>query len=236
MPGKGLRGRHGAAAGVDTVDSMTIDTRTRSTRPTRAGAGRPRTLVPVRRARCAAGRRSRPGPGRFGAGRRGVAVWSRPGFDTSCRGATLTSSHSTIRCRPSTVLRRMRGRAILADEVGLGQDHRGRRWCCPSCGARVGAPGPGGRPGRSGRAVARGTGTKFGLPTVPRGRGRYGGNGRRRAGRGRLARGGPPGAAVGSGGRRLGPDRRGRGAPGAQPAQSRRAGWPGIAAPATCCC
>ena len=50
------------------------------------------------------------------------AVWSRPGFDTIL-------SQSRLALRPvrlpaatmQTVLRRMRGRAILADEVGLGK-------------------------------------------------------------------------------------------------------------------
>jgi len=53
---------------------------------------------------------------------RAVEVWSRPGFDTMLSAPSLTfdpfdHQRDTVR----TVLCRMRGRAILADEVGLGK-------------------------------------------------------------------------------------------------------------------
>jgi SNF2 family DNA or RNA helicase len=53
---------------------------------------------------------------------RAVKVWSRPGFDTLLSAPSLTFDpldHQLDTVR--TVLRRMRGRAILADEVGLGK-------------------------------------------------------------------------------------------------------------------
>ena len=130
MPGKGFRGCSGAgchcaAAAVDTVESMTIDTRTRSTGPTPAG-GRPTGDA---------------GPahpfGRLAARLAGgqdldlavsslvdaaLEVWSRPGFDTLVSLGHVNVEpfeHQTATVR--TVLRRMRGRAILADEVGLGK-------------------------------------------------------------------------------------------------------------------
>jgi len=51
-----------------------------------------------------------------------AAVWSRPGFDTMLSGPSLTFEPFDYQLQTvSTVLRRMRGRAILADEVGLGK-------------------------------------------------------------------------------------------------------------------
>ncbi len=51
-----------------------------------------------------------------------AAVWSRPGFDTLMSGPTLTFEPFDYQLQTvSTVLGRMRGRAILADEVGLGK-------------------------------------------------------------------------------------------------------------------
>ncbi len=51
-----------------------------------------------------------------------AAVWSRPGFDTLMSGPTLTFQPFDYQLQTvSTVLGRMRGRAILADEVGLGK-------------------------------------------------------------------------------------------------------------------
>jgi SNF2 family DNA or RNA helicase len=51
-----------------------------------------------------------------------AAVWSRPGFDTLLSGPTLAFAPFDYQTQTAqTVLRRMRGRAILADEVGLGK-------------------------------------------------------------------------------------------------------------------
>jgi len=51
-----------------------------------------------------------------------AAVWSRPGFDTLMSEATLTFEPFDYQLQTvATVLGRMRGRAILADEVGLGK-------------------------------------------------------------------------------------------------------------------
>jgi len=51
-----------------------------------------------------------------------AAVWSRPGFDTLMSSPTLTFEPFDYQLQTvSTVLGRMRGRAILADEVGLGK-------------------------------------------------------------------------------------------------------------------
>src|SRR6185312_11436049 len=50
------------------------------------------------------------------------AVWSRPGFDTILSQSRLGFSPFDYQLATmQTVLRRMRGRAILADEVGLGK-------------------------------------------------------------------------------------------------------------------
>jgi superfamily II DNA or RNA helicase len=50
------------------------------------------------------------------------AVWSRPGFDTVLSQSRLNFSPFDYQLATmQTVLRRMRGRAILADEVGLGK-------------------------------------------------------------------------------------------------------------------
>jgi hypothetical protein len=50
------------------------------------------------------------------------AVWSRPGFDTILSHSRLSFSPFDYQLATmQTVLRRMRGRAILADEVGLGK-------------------------------------------------------------------------------------------------------------------
>ena len=50
------------------------------------------------------------------------AVWSRPGFDTVLSRSRLTFTPFDYQLATmQTVLRRMRGRAILADEVGLGK-------------------------------------------------------------------------------------------------------------------
>src|ERR1019366_6671446 len=49
-------------------------------------------------------------------------VWSRPGFDTFLSAASLRFEPFDYQLKAAqTVLRRMRGRAILADEVGLGK-------------------------------------------------------------------------------------------------------------------
>jgi SNF2 family DNA or RNA helicase len=51
-----------------------------------------------------------------------AAVWSRPGFDTLLSRPTLGFTPFDYQLQTAqTVLRRMRGRAILADEVGLGK-------------------------------------------------------------------------------------------------------------------
>lgn len=51
-----------------------------------------------------------------------AAVWSRPGFDTLIAGAGLAFEPFDYQLQTvATVLGRMRGRAILADEVGLGK-------------------------------------------------------------------------------------------------------------------
>lgn len=51
-----------------------------------------------------------------------VDVWSRPGFDTMLATAQVRFTPFDYQLRAAqTVLRRMRGRAILADEVGLGK-------------------------------------------------------------------------------------------------------------------
>ena len=51
-----------------------------------------------------------------------AAVWSRPGFDTVLSAPRLGFSPFDYQLATmQTVLRRMRGRAILADEVGLGK-------------------------------------------------------------------------------------------------------------------
>ncbi len=51
-----------------------------------------------------------------------AVVWSRPGFDTLLSGPSLAFDPFDYQLQTvSTVLRRMRGRAILADEVGLGK-------------------------------------------------------------------------------------------------------------------
>ncbi len=51
-----------------------------------------------------------------------VEVWSRPGFDTFLTESRLRFEPFDYQLRAAqTVLRRMRGRAILADEVGLGK-------------------------------------------------------------------------------------------------------------------
>jgi SNF2 family DNA or RNA helicase len=51
-----------------------------------------------------------------------VGVWSRPGFDTVLSGSRLAFIPFDYQLATmQTVLRRMRGRAILADEVGLGK-------------------------------------------------------------------------------------------------------------------
>jgi SNF2 family DNA or RNA helicase len=51
-----------------------------------------------------------------------VGVWSRPGFDTVLSGSRLAFTPFDYQLATmQTVLRRMRGRAILADEVGLGK-------------------------------------------------------------------------------------------------------------------
>lgn len=51
-----------------------------------------------------------------------VQVWSRPGFDTLLSQSRLLFEPFDYQLRAAqTVLRRMRGRAILADEVGLGK-------------------------------------------------------------------------------------------------------------------
>jgi len=51
-----------------------------------------------------------------------AAVWSRPGFDTLMSSPTLTFEPFDYQLQTvATVLGRMRGRAILADEVGLGK-------------------------------------------------------------------------------------------------------------------
>ncbi|MGH3827977.1 MAG: hypothetical protein ACRDQX_12520, partial [Pseudonocardiaceae bacterium] len=50
------------------------------------------------------------------------AVWSRPGFDTVLSESRLAFTPFDYQLATmQTVLRRMRGRAILADEVGLGK-------------------------------------------------------------------------------------------------------------------
>lgn len=51
-----------------------------------------------------------------------ASVWSRPGFDTLLSGPGLTFTPFDYQLQTAqTVLRLMRGRAILADEVGLGK-------------------------------------------------------------------------------------------------------------------
>jgi SNF2 family DNA or RNA helicase len=51
-----------------------------------------------------------------------VAVWNRPGFDTFLSEASLRFSPFDYQLQAArSALRRMRGRAILADEVGLGK-------------------------------------------------------------------------------------------------------------------
>lgn len=51
-----------------------------------------------------------------------AAVWSRPGFDTLLSEPTLAFTPFDYQVQTAqTVLRRMHGRAILADEVGLGK-------------------------------------------------------------------------------------------------------------------
>ncbi|MGH3491730.1 MAG: DEAD/DEAH box helicase, partial [Sciscionella sp.] len=53
---------------------------------------------------------------------RAVTVWSRPGFDVFLSTPNLTFTPFDYQYAAArTVLRRMRGRAILADEVGLGK-------------------------------------------------------------------------------------------------------------------
>src|ERR1017187_4298857 len=51
-----------------------------------------------------------------------VGVWNRPGFDTFLSEASLRFSPFDYQLQAArSALRRMRGRAILADEVGLGK-------------------------------------------------------------------------------------------------------------------
>ncbi len=147
-----------------------------------------------------------------------AAVWSRPGFDTLMSGPTLTFQPFDYQLQTvSTVLGRMRGRAILADEVGPRQDHRGRAGAVRAADARVGPPGPGGHPGRTGRSMARGIGTQVRPPHHRPAARRMGHHGRV-ARRGRLAGDRPAGSdQVCAGGGAVGPDRRGRGASTAKP-------------------
>jgi SNF2 family DNA or RNA helicase len=61
-------------------------------------------------------------PGRSALVDEAATVWSRPGFDTVLSAPMLSFSPFDYQLATmQTVLRRMRGRAILADEVGLGK-------------------------------------------------------------------------------------------------------------------
>jgi SNF2 family DNA or RNA helicase len=117
---------YGAVAAADTLDPMTGAAPTPSTEPTRAEDGRltedPTPAHPF--AGLAA--RLAGGPDLDLAVSAlvdaALEVWSRPGFDT-----LVSLGHVNIEpfehqlATVRTVLRRMRGRAILADEVGLGK-------------------------------------------------------------------------------------------------------------------
>ena len=71
-----------------------------------------------------------------------AAVWSRPGFDTLIAGAGLTFEPFDYQLQTvSTVLGRMRGRAILADEVGLGKTIEAALVLSRAAAARAGPPG-----------------------------------------------------------------------------------------------
>jgi SNF2 family DNA or RNA helicase len=62
------------------------------------------------------------GPGHSALVDAAARIWSRPGFDTLLAGPGLSFTAFDYQQQTvATVLRRMRGRAILADEVGLGK-------------------------------------------------------------------------------------------------------------------
>jgi hypothetical protein len=91
-----------------------------------------------------------------------VAVWNRPGFDTFLSEASLRFSPFDYQLQAArSALRRMRGRAILADEVGLGKTIE--------AGLQVRRANRAGRPG-----LGPGTG---GRERRPAGRGRFAGGG-----------------------------------------------------------
>src|ERR1035438_5941269 len=61
-----------------------------------------------------------------GGGGEAGGVWNRPGFDTLLSEASLRFSPFDYQLQAArSALRRMRGRAILADEVGLGKTIEG---------------------------------------------------------------------------------------------------------------
>ena len=169
-----------------------------------------------------------------------VEVWSRPGFDTFLSGVAAVQPVRLPAAAAPTVLRRMRGRAILADEVGSRQDDRGRADPRPSCGCA-------GWPTVRWWSLRPGWWTqwreelerKFAAADHDR-RPRHGGRDgeRRPSGGGGVAGRGPARSAASSRltARAVGRGDRRRGAPACATRAAPPGSWPARCAPGTCCC
>ena len=165
------------------------------------------------------------------------AVSSRPGFDTLLCGGRLAFEPFDYQLQTAqTVLRRMRGRAILADEVGLGKTIEAglvlSELRMRGLADRALVITPAGLVDQWREELER----KFGLPTAIARTGAADGYGPRPAGRAGVARRRPPRPAAlgltGSSGTWSSSTRR----TGSATRAARRAGSPGRCAPATCCC
>ena len=158
-------------------------------------------------------------------------MWSRPGFDTFLSVPPLRFTPFDYQLQAArSALRRMRGRAILADEVGLGKTIEAGLILAElrlrGLADRTLVISPAGLVTQWQEELER----KFGVPTVRVGRAAGGTAGlapadreRGPAGAGRLAARRAPGSAeVRADPRPVGPDRRGRGTPGTRAAQRLR--------------